>query len=147
MASMTRRLVEAYAADEPSKAEHDKAMACRDADDCVANGIRLFRRIAEVDARTQTVGRGASEQSIEECLVEIDSIYSIWLVASRRWLDGAELLMAEGYDVEGLDEFRATIEEAAILLGNADFEGEILPLDELMSSAKPDNPRPDRYRD
>jgi hypothetical protein len=147
MASMTRRLVEAYAADEPWKVDHDGAMACRDTEDVIANGISLFQRIVEVDVKSQADGRGASEEVVESCWAEVESLYRSWLGASLKSLARAERLVNEGYDVEGLDEFRATIEDASNVVGNAELEKGIRPLDELKAMAKPDNPRPERYRD
>lgn len=146
MASMTKRLMEAYAADEPWKPDHDKAMACRDIEDLLTDGILLFRRIGEIEANYQRHALAGRDQNIEACVKEIDDLYRAWVDASQRWLMKAEQMSARGFTVEGLDAFRSTIEEAWNLLGNLEVERDMKPLDELVASSRPDNPRPERYR-
>ncbi len=147
MASMTKRLMEAYAAAEPWGPGHGEAMACRDLEDLLADGILLFRRIGEIEAKHQRHALANRDEDVEGPLREIDDLYRSWVEASQRWLTKAERMSAHGYAVEGLDAFRATVEEARNVVGNTDLERDMKPLDELVASARPDNPRPDRYRD
>jgi hypothetical protein len=147
MARMTKKLMEAYAADDPWKPDHDQAMACRDIEDLLADGILLFRRIGEIEAKYQRLAFASRIEDVEGFVKEIDDFYRAWIEASQRWLMKAERMAAQGYTVEGLNAFRTTIEEAWNLVGNSDLERDIRPLDELIASARPDNPRPGRYRD
>jgi hypothetical protein len=146
MANMTSRLIDAYASqDEPWKKDHNLAMKCRDAEDLIVNGLALFRTVSAIDVRTQLQGRGASEEFVQDCWTEVRGLYQVWLDGSARWLTRIEMLSAQGYEIEGLAEFRATIEEVANILGNDEYEKEIRPLDELRGMLKPGNPRPGRY--
>jgi hypothetical protein len=144
---MTKKLMEAYAAGDPWRPEHDQAMACRDVEDLLADGILLFRRIGEIEARNQRLALEGRIADIDGSLKETDDLYRAWVEASQRWLTTAERMAAQGFGVEGLADFRAAIGEAWNLVGNLDIERDMKPLDDLVASARPDNPRPERYRD
>lgn len=147
MAEMMKRLVAAYAVDEPWKIDHDGVKKCWEAEDLLASGIALYRRIVVLDADLQKKLIGKPAEMIEQYVTDIDELYRAWLEASERWRAKAERFVAQGYPVDGLDEFRAVVEEAAIIVGNAEFEAELRPIAEQLALVRPENPRPERYGD
>ncbi len=148
MATATRRQIAAYAEGGPWKVDHDAAMACRDVEDCLEIGICLYRRIVEIESRNQELALSGRLPDVEACLKEVDDLYRMWHGASRKWLADIEALAARGgFNVDGLGAFRAAVEEAGCVIGNNELEPQIHPFEELLTIARPDNPRPDRYRD
>jgi hypothetical protein len=144
---MTRRLVEEYARVEPWKVDHDRAMICLDFEDSLKTATALFRRIADHDAEWQAALKGATEELIDTYIKEVDSLYRTWLDASRKWVAFGERLARDGFDVAGLDDFRPVVEEAEAIVAGHEIDALLPPLEELEAVARPENPRPDRYKD
>ncbi len=145
--STKRRLISAYAESESWKNAHAQAMHCRDLEEDMAWGVKLFRGLVEAEARLQALNLKGRMAADDPVWPEIDECYRAWTAVSGKILAEAERLAAIGFAVEGSMTFRATLEEAWNLLGNMDLEGEIRPFEELAGMAKPENPRPERYAD
>lgn len=142
---MARRLIEAYAASEPWKVDHQRAMACRDIEEAMAWGIRLLRGLSDEQATLQARAIAGRSEEIDRQLAEIEDLFRQLVVNLRMTLAGAEHLTQEGFPLDGLDEFRGLAEEAQCQVELWDFERELLPIEEARPRLKPENPRPERY--
>lgn len=147
LATTTKRLISAYADAEQWKAPHREAMLCRDIEDDIAWGVRLFRGLCEHDAKLQALVINGKVAPDDPALSEIASLYDMWVRAARQRLKFVNTMEKEGFSVEGAEDFQATLEEAECFIENSGF-GERLPaIEELIQHARPDNPRPERYGD
>jgi hypothetical protein len=143
----TRRLLSAYADREPWKEGHDEARGCLDVEEKLAWGVPIFKGLLDLEARAQAHALKGPSPEAEQLLELMPLFYQLWAEASEFYLGRARAFSESGYEVEGLDEFQATVEEARCLLGNLGLEEEIRPMEALMGLARPENPRPDRYGD
>lgn len=143
----TRRLISAYADTESWRTDHAEAQSCLDVEEKLSWGVHLFRGLLDLEARTQALVLKGPTPDAGELLELMPLFYQLWTEASEFYLDRARSLLATGYAVEGLDEFQETLEEARCLLGNLGLEDQLRPIEELIADAKPENPRPERYRD
>lgn len=145
----TRKLISAYAESESGERDHRDAMHCRDVEEALAWGVCLFRGLADLEARLQADAIRQAELAASEAgwVEDLKDVYQKWAETSERILEAAESLTARGYDVEGLEPFRASVEEGRCILGNWELESEIPPIEDLIRSARPTNPRPEQYTD
>ena len=141
----TRRLLSAYADKEPWKQAHDKTQMCLDVEEKLAWGVHLFRGLVDLEARQQAHAMQRPDADAVQFLEVMPLLYQVWLDASEFFLDAARGFANCGYVVDGLEPFEATVEEARCLLENLALEDEIRVAEELISIARPENPRPDRY--
>lgn len=113
-------------------------------------GIEVFGKILELEAGAHVVGLRDSEEAshaVEEYLAFLPPCYKVWLDASRKLLEIAHDFRDRGSAIEPLEDFELAVEEATAILENAALEREIRPMEELVARVRPENPRPDRYRD
>lgn len=142
--SMTHRYASDYAESEPWKIDHDMAMRCRDIEEAMVWGGRLFRAASEDEARFQDrVFRGELSPD-DPTLGQIEEVYRILASAFEMVLESAERIASHGFAVEGLDDFRLVVEEARCMVGSFDIEAEIRPVEELLPLCQ-GNPNPERY--
>lgn len=142
--STTRRLIEAYAS-EPWKEQHDQAMLCRDIEEAMAWGVRLYRGLMEEEAAIQARALARRGEESAPDLSEFEEVFRQWVATSEMVLRVVERLADKGLQVDGLDVFRRVAEEARCQLELWDLEPEILPIEEALSLVRPENPRPNRY--
>jgi hypothetical protein len=135
----TRELIGSYARLAPSQDQHDRVMACWDVEERMAWGVRLFRGVAEVEARLQSHAFRGVTSCVDRVWAEIGQVYRMWTVASLKLLREAERLAHEGFSVEGLAEFRAILEQARDQLGRGDLEPELRLAEEGLALAKQEN--------
>jgi hypothetical protein len=141
----TRRLIEAYAESEPWKLHHDQAMACRDIEEAMRWGVRLFRGLSEQEAALQARAIASRGHGPDLDMSEYEELFRQLVEMSEMILRGAAKLSEEGFKVEGLDEFRRVAEEARCQVELWGFESELLPIEEARLRLRPENPRPERY--
>ena len=145
MASMTRRLLEAYAADEPWKVDHDGVKRCWEVEDGLSMGLDLYRWLSKRESKLQALAIAGELAADDPCWGELDAFRRVLLAGSRRWMERAERMEAAGYPVEGIEDFRLAVEEATAIIECAEFAETLPPAEELFRLARPENPRPDRY--
>jgi hypothetical protein len=141
----TRRLIRAFAEAEPWKVHHDRAMACRDIEEAMGWGVRLFQGLSEQEAILQARAIASRGDEPSPDMSEFEQVFRQWIEISEMILSVATRLSEEGYAVDGLDEFRRVAEEARCQVELWDFEPEILPIEEALLRVSPGNPRPERY--
>jgi hypothetical protein len=141
----TSRLISTYTESAPWKEDHDQAMHCSDVEVAMTWGVALFRGLCRLEANLQArvlEGREAADQIDWD---EFDQAYRAWVVKSEALLQLAGGLADNGFQVNGLDEFRAAVEEGRCQIELRELEPTIRPIEEALSLVKPDNPRPARY--
>jgi len=147
MPTMSRRLISAYAVEEPWKKEHDEVKFCWIVEDSMAWGVRLFRGLCDEEARCQAHALRGQVDADHPFWAEIDESYRDWLGKVENVLSTADRLVGAGHTLKGLEEFRATIEEGRSVIGNAELAEELPSADEMIAGARPENPRPETYTD
>ena len=124
--STTYRLISTYAAQEPWKEHHDRAILCRDVEETITWGIYLFRGLTELEAHLQALAlRGAG--AVPDWS-EFERAYRLWVTASESMLLVAETLAAEGFPIDDLAKLHEIAEEARCQVDLWDLEPEIRPL-------------------
>ena len=145
--STTRRLISAYAGVESWKIDHIEAQLCRDIEDDLAWGVRLFDGLLEFEARIHSRAQGLPNEATLTCLGELSGLYAMWLGTSERYLELARKVKDWGYEIEGLDTFERAVAEARWIRESMSIEAEIRPYEELAGQLSPSNPDPVRYGD
>jgi hypothetical protein len=141
----TRRLIKAYAESEPWKESHDRAMLSYEIEELITWGIHLFRGLTDLEATLQSRALAKKEAPDDRDWSEFEGAYRMWVSASNMILAPASELVEEGFQVDGLNEFRRIAEEARCQIELWDLEPEIRPIEEALPSIRPENPRPTRY--
>jgi hypothetical protein len=124
----TRELISTYSQCVPWKEQEDRVMACWDLEERMAWGIKLFRGVADFESRLQSHAFRGITSSVDRVWQEVEQVYCLWTGASEKLLRAAEKLAQEGFTVDGLSEFRATLEQARSRLGFPDLEPETRPI-------------------
>jgi len=145
--STTSRLISAYGEQEPWKEEHDRAMYCVRIEQNLEWGMLLFKGLTAAESRLQSQAERGRHAVKDADWLDIDRAYRSWAATAGKFLKIGDTLAAEGFSVDRLEDFRSTVAEAEAIVGNADIDSEIRPIEELERMARPTNPRPDRYRD
>lgn len=143
----TRRLLSAYAENEPWKTEYNRSQGCFDVEEKLAWGVPIFKGLLDLEARAQAQGLRKSSPEVDQLLELMPLFYQLWSEVSETYLKQAREFVEQGHSVEGLDEFQETVEEARCLLENLKLEENMHPIEKLIEQAKPNNPDPDRYED
>lgn len=141
----TRRLLSAYADTESWRRDHAEARSCLDIEEKLAWGIHVFRGLLDLESRAQSLALKNPTLEATQLLELMPVFYQLWTEASEFYLERSLTFVGTGFEVDGLDEFRETVEEARCLLGNLALEDEIRPIEDLIADAKPENPLPERY--
>ena len=141
----TNRLIRVYAESEPWTEHHDRAMFCRSLEEVLGWGVIIRRRLAEIEVILQAQALEGEVPSSHPIWAEYDKLYRLWVVASEGFLKHGTELAEEGYEVDGLDEFRRALEEARCQVELWDLEAELPAIEEMRPFARPENPRPARY--
>jgi hypothetical protein len=142
---MTHGMLSAYADREPWMRDHEEAMSCLDLEEKLVWGMTVFRTMNRIEAGLlERISEGHDGLTASK-LADIDACYRLWLDVSEDYLAVAQRLLAREYEVNGLDEFRATVEEARAMVGNNALEGTLPSLETLEGYARPENPDPSRY--
>jgi hypothetical protein len=120
-------------------------MACRDIEEAMGWGIRLFRGLSEQEAilQARTIAGRGDEPNPD--MSEFEQVFRQWVEISEMILIAAATLSEEGFKPDGLDEFRRVAEEARCQVELWGFEPELLPIEEARLRLRPQNPRPERY--
>jgi hypothetical protein len=143
-----RHIVSAFAdSGEEWKHEHDQVRVCWELEDAIKLGAYLFRHLTNLEARIQSMAINGISVPDDSFWEDIQGVYRDWLRGAEKRLAFADALTANGYKVEGLADFIDVVSECRCMLDNNAMEPEILPIEELMGSAKPDSPSPGRYGD
>ena len=147
--NVTRRMMSAFAEEEPWKRNHDAVKACWKMEDVLAQGIMLLKWMMEAESKVIRSGATHIEgfASMDEFFAATKSLYETWIEAARRHLGSAELFVKDGYDVQGIDEFRCVLKDAECMVDNLELESQIPPMADLMKLANRGNPDPGRYGD
>jgi hypothetical protein len=150
MRSAMQSLISAYSSyPEPDawKIEHDAAMLCYDVEGAGIWAVKLFEGIQEEAVRLQSHAfRGEIAPDASDWVM-LNQCYRDWTGAAQRWLAVARKLVRAGYPIQGIDELQAAFDEGSSIVGNADLANELLPHEQLVAGARPQNPSPDRYGD
>lgn len=132
----TRGLLSAYADKESWNREHDQAQLCLEVEEKLAWGIWIFQGLLDFEARIQSHALKRPGPEMNRLLDVIPTFYQRWVEESAFYLEQARQLQAAGGDVEGVEAFEATLEEARCLIGNLKLEDEIRPIEELIGLAR-----------
>lgn len=143
--NMMGRILSEYAREEPWKRDHDDAMDCYEIEQVLSIGIHLFRFLVEFETFVIANGGKSSDRTVEQQLADCTLRMRSWITASERYAEATSQLATKGYEIKRLEEFRLVLEEAVCIVENSELESEMLPIDELMRRAKPENPDPARY--
>lgn len=141
----TRRLIEAYAGSEPWKVQHDRAMACRDIEEALGWGIRLYRGLCEQEATLQARAIAGQPGEADSDTREFEQVFREWVATAQMILSAAATLAEEGFQMDSLEEFRQVTEEARCQVELWEFAPELLPVEAARPDLRPENPRPERY--
>jgi hypothetical protein len=134
----TRRLLSAYAEQEPGKGIQNETLSYLDVEERLAWGVHIFRGLLDLEARAQAHALRRPSAEVELLLEVMPVFYRLWAEVSEHDLERAKESVQRGDTVEGLEQFQETLEEARCLLGT-------LGLEDLLEQARPENPRPERY--
>lgn len=94
------------------KADHDAAMACRDLEGVIRVGNALYDLLVGADrAWRLAIARGRDTYSAAVAET-IDLLFSVWSRPAKQILSSARRLVEDGYEVEGLDEYAANVQQA-----------------------------------
>jgi hypothetical protein len=120
---LIRSEVQLYQAQsEAWKPAHRSAMRCGALERRLALGVFTFQQISQVDEdwrREVFAGRLPFSEQVETAITEA---YRVWGTACAAFLQAIDDLEAEGYEVEGADEFRRCCREVrGILTSDKDF--------------------------
>ena len=138
------RILAAYDAVEPWRADHDTAMQCFEMEEILAVGNMAYDLVSFIDAAWQDrVARG-KVLFTEEDDRQIGELYRKWIEVSERKVGDIGRLAHEGYEVHGADTFLTHLEEARAILESRALEDHMRPVEDILPLAK-GNPRPERY--
>ena len=120
-------------------------MTCLDVEATMSMGVKLFRWLTDGEARCQQLALRGEVPPDDPVWEDIEQAYRSWLLASEKLLIRADEFARDGFDLDGLGEFRTTVDEARSLVALWEFEPQILPIEEALPLTKPQNPLPTRY--
>jgi hypothetical protein len=143
----TQRMLSAYADHDGWNAGRIEAQASMDLEEKLAWGVHIYQGLLDLEERAQSHAIRQPGAQADQLIELIPLLYQLWATTSDAYLERARMIQAQGYAVEGIDRFEATVEEARTLISNLALEEEIRPIEELLARARPDNPRPARYGD
>ena len=143
----TRRLLTVYADKLPWTGNYDESKSCLDVEEKLAWGVHIFKGLLDLEARTQANALKKPTPEAEQLMESMPLFYKLWMEASEFYVERARAFQGPSYTVDGLDELQETIEEARCLLENMEVEEQIRPIEESIRESRPENPRPDRYKD
>ena len=129
MAGTGKRLA-AYAHEEPWKEARD----CFLLEQRLAWGVSMFRRLVEREGQLQREAIGKPTPALDAFFALTPLFYAAWVKASENHLARAEAFEGLGYAVDGIEEFRQTLEEAQTLVGLLECESDIPSMPQLMES-------------
>lgn len=89
---------------------HHEAMACRDIEDAIDVGIRVYEMLNSYDVQTRrraADGVGISDEEWDQ----IDAEFDRWLATAQDWLKLAKWAKSRRYDVKQFERFAALVEQ------------------------------------
>ena len=141
----TQGMLSAYAEREAWLDDHHEAMSCLDLEEKLVWGMTVFRAMNKLESTILARSVDGDNHVAVAKLADIDACYRKWLETSEYFLSLAKNFHAKEYEVKGIEDFAATVEEARSMIGNNEMEAGFPPIETLDALIRPENPDPERY--
>ena len=111
-----RQWLSTYIESEPWNEAPGGTMTCLDVEATMSMGVKLFRWLTDGEARCQQLALRGEVPPDDPVWEDIEQAYRSWLLASEKLLIRADEFARDGFDLDGLGEFRTTVDEARSLV-------------------------------